>query len=138
MDLLFYTADTLTLRGVGNVMEEDIESAIKWKEKCAERIDQWLERGKKTNKSGQFHLADYSDIWHCPNHEMPSDHLPICGVFEFTNLCEANNGKNERCRCCLEPAVKKKMNKKEKREQRKRKKKKRQEIEWLFHEIQSF
>jgi len=140
IDLLFYTADTLTLRGVGNVMDEDTESAIKWKEKCAQRIDQWLERGKRTDKNEESELADFSDIWPCPNHQMPSDHLPICGVFEFENLCHVNNGNNEQCRCCVEPVVKKKLSKKERKEQRKRNKKQKGGVKtgWQFHEIRSF
>merc|ERR1719499_2369414 len=46
IDLMFYTADNLKLRGVSNTMDEDIESELKWKEKCTERINEWMESGK--------------------------------------------------------------------------------------------
>jgi len=137
IDLMFYTADNLKLHGLGNTMDEELETKIKWKEKCTERINQWMENGKRTNKDEQWDLADYSGIWALPNHEVPSDHLPISALFEFPNLCDGHNRLNEQCRCCLELKVKKKMSKKEKREQRK-KKKNNQKGGWKFHEMASF
>jgi len=135
IDLMFYTADNVILHGVGNTMDEELETELKWKEKCTERIDEWMESGKRTNKNEQWQLADYSGIWALPNHEVPSDHLPISALFEFTNLCDANNRENEQCRCCLELKVKQKMSKKEKRAQRR---KKRNQNEWKFCEMTSF
>merc|ERR1719334_237914 len=137
IDLMFYTADNVKLHGVGNAMDEKLETQIKWKEKCTGRITEWMESGKRTNKDEQWHLADYSGIWALPNHEVPSDHLPISALFEFPNLCDGHNRLNEQCRCCLELKVKKKMSKKEKREQRK-KKKNNQKGGWKFHEMASF
>merc|ERR1719333_321445 len=118
-------------------MEEDIESDIKWKEKGTERIEQWMESGKQTNKRGDVQLADFSNLWALPNHQVPSDHLPISALFEFNSLCDDNNRLNEQCRCCLELKTKSKMSKKEKREQR-RKKKKQNGNEWKFCEMTSF
>merc|ERR1719300_1505731 len=57
IDLMFYTADNVTLHGVGNAMDEKLETQIKWKEKCTERIKEWMESGKTTNKDEQWHLA---------------------------------------------------------------------------------
>jgi len=139
IDLLFYTVDTMKLVGVSKTMDDDMESKIKWKEKCAERIEEWMQSGKQTNKQGQLHLADFNDIWAAPNQDMPSDHMPICGVFQFENLCEANNRLNEQCRCCLE-VVKKKKKKKDKngRKSKKNQAKNGRESAWTFHEICSF
>jgi len=141
IDLLFFSADTLKLRGVCKTMDDAVASDIEWREKCSQRIDEWLEGGKRTNKKEQFHLADFSEIWAAPNERMPSDHFPIGGLFEFENVCEAHNASNERCRCCLEPAMKSKPKKGKKPKQKKRKKpnteKKRGSI-WSFREIDSF
>merc|ERR1712079_593238 len=137
IDLMFYTADNVKLHGVSNTMDEELETQIKWKEKCTERINEWMENGKKTNKHQQWHLADYTNLWALPNHEVPSDHLPISALFEFTSLCDDNNRLKEQCRCCLELKVKPKMSKKDKREQR-RKKKKQNGNEWKFCEMTSF
>merc|ERR1719216_828474 len=118
IDLLFYTADNVKLHGVSNTMDEELETKIKWKDKCTERINRWMENGKRSIKDEQCDLADYSGIWALPNHEVPSDHLPISALFEFTNLCDGQNRGSEQCRCCLELKVKQKMSKKEKRAQR--------------------
>ena len=135
-DLLFYTANNMVLHGVGNTMDEDIESDLKWKEKCTERIEQWMESGKQTNKMGQMHYADFTNLWAMPNDQVPSDHLPICGMFQMENMCHVNNQQNEECRCCQERVKKKNMSKKEKREIRK--KKKNQNLDWKVHEMTSF
>merc|ERR1719356_19643 len=134
-DLLFYTANNTALHGVANTMDEDIESDLKWKEKCTERIEQWEKRGKQTNRRGQMHLADFTKLWAMPNNQAPSDHLPISAVFEMKNLCEGK-AENEECRCCLEMVQKKKMSKKERREMRR--KKKNADIGWKVHEMTSF
>jgi len=128
LDLMFYTANSLRLKAVGNPLNEYIESEVKWKEKCTERIDQWLENGRNpnTNKYDMPHLADYSGILALPIHQFPSDHLSMSGLFEIENVCSAMNGVNGQsgqCRCCLEQKVKRKLTKKEKKEQRKRKRK---------------
>jgi len=139
IDLLFYTADNVKLHGVSNTMDEELETKIKWKEKCTERINQWMENGKRSIKDEHCDLADYSGIWALPNHEVPSDHLPISALFEFTNLCDVQNRENEQCRCCLELKVKQKMSKKEKRAQKKKKKNQKNGGEgWKFHDMTSF
>jgi len=147
IDLLFYTTNNMTLHGVRNTIPEDIESDIKWKEKCTQRIEQWMESGKQTNKNGQMQLADFSNLWALPNDQVPSDHLPIFGVFEMKNLCRANNGSGNSedgvCRCCVEVVKKKKLSKKERKEMKRKKKMKNQNADmadsgWKFHEMTSF
>jgi len=120
IDLLFYTVNSLRLKGVGNQLDDHLESEVKWKEQCTQRIDQWLENGRNTNQHGVDYCADYTDIVALPNEHFPSDHLPMSGLFEFENVCGALNGGNQQCRCCLEQKVKRKLSKKEKKEQRKR------------------
>jgi len=141
IDLLFFTADNMALKGVGTPMPEDIESDIKWTEKCTKRIEEWEESGKQTNKNGQMHLADFNDLWALPNHRVPSDHLPVCGLFEMKSLCQAQLGGNEECRCCREQVKKKKMSKKERKEMKrknKQNKQKTQDMDWKVHEMTSF
>merc|ERR1719356_1403183 len=140
IDLLFYTANNMALHGVGNTMDEDIESDLKWTEKCTKRIEQWVESGKQTNKNGQMHLADFTNLWALPNDQVPSDHLSICALFEMKNLCRGK-AEEEECRCCLEVVQKKKMSKKEKKAMKamkRNKKSKAQDTAWKFHEMMSF
>merc|ERR1712113_308443 len=129
---MFYTASNIKLYGVRNVIDEDIESELKWTEKCGLRIDEWLANDKKTNKLEQYNLADFTDIWALPNFKVPSDHTPIGALFEFDYICSTHNGHNRQnmqCRCCLEPVVKKKLSKKERREERmKRQREKMQKV----------
>jgi len=139
IDLLFYTADSMKLVGVSKTMDDDIESDLKWREKCDERIDEWLKGEKRTNKKGQYQLADFNDLWAAPNQHMPSDHMPICGVFEMKNLCEDNNRLNAQCRCCLEQEVKKRKDRQSKgKKSKKNKARNGGQRPWTFHEICSF
>merc|ERR1712154_729991 len=139
IDLMFYTDNNLQLKGVTNTLPDDLKQEINWNETVSQRIVEWIQNDRKTNRNGQYQLADYQDILQLPNQRLPSDHLPIGAIYQFDNICNANNEENKQCRCCTEILPEKNKNKIKKRKQNKFKNNnKRHNREWRFRQINSF
>merc|ERR1719150_453264 len=136
LDLMFYTNNNFRLKGVCHTLPDQVKKDINWDQMIGQRIDEWIENDRKTNQNGEYHFANYHDILKLPNQQIPSDHLPLGALFRFDNICNVNNTKNERCRCCMEQIVTKKTNKTNKK--KKRDKYRKNNSEWEFHQINSF
>eukprot|EP01083_Nonionella_stella_P087867 244635_1 len=132
IDLLFYTANNIKLKANTHTLPQKVKDKLNWNELLGERIEEWIKNYKRTNKNGQWNLCDFDNILFLPNEDIPSDHLPLGAVFEFDDVCDAQNEDKKECRCCLEHVVKKKTKKKNKKSN------KNTNAEWKVHEMNSF
>eukprot|EP01084_Bolivina_argentea_P190764 327726_1 len=98
IDLCFYTNNNLKVKRVNNTLSEEYKKKLQWNDIIQKRID---EKAKTIDSKLEFwkNMADFSDIFHLPNHEWPSDHLPIAILFEYKNLCQIRNMNSNKCIC---------------------------------------
>eukprot|EP00486_Rosalina_sp_Unknown_P016496 CAMPEP_0201593390 /NCGR_PEP_ID=MMETSP0190_2-20130828/191007_1 /ASSEMBLY_ACC=CAM_ASM_000263 /TAXON_ID=37353 /ORGANISM="Rosalina sp." /LENGTH=72 /DNA_ID=CAMNT_0048052555 /DNA_START=603 /DNA_END=818 /DNA_ORIENTATION=+ len=69
-------------------LPQSVMDELKWDENVGKRLEEWVENDRRTNKNGQYNLADFSELLNLPNKDIPSDHLPIGAIFEFDDMCD--------------------------------------------------
>eukprot|EP01083_Nonionella_stella_P180833 645892_1 len=93
LDMLFYTKMNMKLHGVRQTLPKMFRKKIKWNERIEQRIHE--------------DDIDFAGILDLPNHEIPSDHLPIGAILQMDSLCDKNNN-TEVCQCSVEKSCKRK------------------------------